>query len=88
VEVTTTFSALYANDNNHDLALHTSNRNAPLEFKSDVWYAEIANIKADLATLIRKRSELKKLIHSSLDNEKENDSDLNNGSVSKTTEPN
>jgi hypothetical protein len=49
---------------------------APLEYKSDAWYAEIASIKADLAALIKGKSELKEFIASAHDCEKKNGSDF------------
>jgi hypothetical protein len=85
VEVAPTFSTSLANANNYDLASNVSYNSgqtneysgrvsAPLEYKSDSWYAEIASIKADLAALMKGKSELKEC-------EKKNDSDFYSKSV-------
>jgi hypothetical protein len=91
VEVAYNFSAPHVNANNHDLFLNVSNNSsqinensaktyAPLEYKSDAWYAEIASIKADLAAL-KGQSEHKELIASAHECEKKNDLDLHSKSV-------
>jgi hypothetical protein len=99
VEVALTFSTSLENTNNCDLASNVSynysqiNENsarasAPLEYKSDAWYAEIASIKADLAALIKGKSELKELIAPTHECENKNASDLSNNSVIMVIEPN